>query len=102
MLSHQILIRYKQTHPELRPMMILLTDAAGNVSVSSLSPDEEAHRMAQKIRSDGIRSVVINMEDPILDSGLARALAAELGAPCHTFAQLKAHNLYKAVKRELS
>jgi len=100
-LSHQILLRYKRTHPELKPMMILLTDAAGNVSVSSLSPDEEAHRMAQKFRSDGIRSVVINMEDPVLDSGLARALAAELGAPCHTFATLKAHNLYRAVKREL-
>lgn len=101
LLSREVLLRYKRIHPELRPMMILLTDGAGNVSVTGLSPDEEARQAAHVIRNDKIRSVVINMEDPILDSGLARSLAEELGATCYTFAELQAATLYRTVKAEL-
>ena len=40
--------------------MILLTDGAGNVSMSeNLSPTEEAHRIARLIKEDNIKTVVI-------------------------------------------
>ena len=32
--------------------MILLTDGAGNVSMSRLPPQEEAHRIAEQIAED--------------------------------------------------
>ncbi len=32
------------------PLMILLTDGAGNVSMSKLPPQEEAHRLAEQYR----------------------------------------------------
>lgn len=101
MLSHHVLTRARQSHPELRPLMILLTDGAGNVSVSDLSPDEEAHRLAERIRRDRIHSVVINMESSTLECGLARKLADALGAPCYTVEALKAEKLYQTVKAEL-
>ncbi len=82
-------------------MMILLTDGAGNVSMSDLPPQEEAHLVADRIREEEIRSIVINMEHAAFDQGLAKALAGRLGAPCYTLHQLKAEHLYQAVRREL-
>jgi magnesium chelatase subunit D len=101
-LSHQILTRHLQTQPELRPIMVLLTDGAGNVSISNQPAQEEAHQIARNIQRDGIKSVVINMEHPSFDRGLAQALANELDAPCYTLSQLKAKTLYQTVKDELT
>ncbi len=100
-LSYQVLTRQMQAHPELRSIMILLTDGAGNVSMSNRPAQEEAHQIAARIREDNIKSVVINMEHPSFDRGLAQALADELDAPCYTLAQLKADTLYRTVKEEL-
>ena len=88
-------------HPDMMPMMILLTDGAGNVAITNLPPQEEAHRVADLFREAHIRGVVINMEHAAFDQGLARALAERLGAPCYTLRELKAENLYQTVKGEL-
>ncbi|HUM71829.1 MAG TPA: hypothetical protein PLK31_23630 [Chloroflexota bacterium] len=82
-------------------MMILLTDGAGNVSMSDLPPQVEAHQIADHIREIGVRSVVINMEHAAFDQGLARQLAERLDGPCHTLDDLRAETLYRAVLDEL-
>lgn len=91
----------KQTHPDVMPLMIILTDGAGNVSMGHLPPQEEAHKVADQIREADIRAVVINMEHAAFDQGLAQALADHLGGPCYTLTQLKAEHLYRTVRREL-
>ena len=100
-LAHQVMTRHMRINPEIMPLMILLTDGAGNVSVSNLPAQEEAHRAAQMIHEENIRSVVINMEHASFDRGLAQALAIELDAPCYALADLKADTLYQTVKDEL-
>jgi magnesium chelatase subunit D len=101
LLAHRVLIQQKRLHPEIMAMMILLTDGAGNVSVTDLPAQEEAHRVAKMIEEEGIRSVVINMEHASFDRGLAQALADELQGPCYTLHELKADTLYRTVKDEL-
>jgi magnesium chelatase subunit D len=101
MLAYKVFRQEAVTHPDVMPLMILLTDGAGNVSMSELPPQEEAHRMAERIRDHKTRSVVINMEHKAFDQGLARLLADKLGAPCHTLADLRAETLYRAVLEEL-
>jgi magnesium chelatase subunit D len=81
--------------------MILLTDGAGNVSMSDIPPQEEAHRIADQIKEAEIRNVTINMEHMAFDQGLAQQLADRLGGPCYTLNELKAAALYEAVKQEL-
>jgi len=83
------------------PLMILLTDGAGNVSMTNLPPQEEAHRIAMMIKDAGVRSVVINMEHAAFDQGLARLLAEKLDGPCHALAELRADTLYHTVLGEL-
>ncbi len=100
-LAQRVLLQQVRLHPEVMPMMILLTDGAGNVSMSDLPAQEEAHRVAKTIMEENIRSVVINMEHVSFDRGLAQALAEELNAPCYALHELKADTLYRTVKDEL-
>lgn len=100
-MAHEVFRRESYTHPDVMPLMILLTDGAGNVSMTDLPPQEEAHRIAQMIKEEKVRSVVINMEHAAFDQGLARMLADNLGAPCHTLEDLRADTLYQAVLDEL-
>ncbi len=100
-LAAKVFEQEKRSHPDVMPMMILLTDGAGNVAITDLAPQEEAHLASDQLREAHIRSVVINMEHVAFDQGLARGLAERLGAPCYTLRELKAESLYQTVKDEL-
>ncbi len=100
-LTFQVLEREKIMHPDVTPLVILLTDGAGNVSMGGMPPQEEAHRLAEQISEEKFRSVVINMEHAAFDQGLAQALAEHLKAPCYTINDLKAETLYQTVRGEM-
>lgn len=100
-LAYELFQQERIAHPDVLPLLILLTDGAGNVSMSHLPPQEEAHAIADLIHQANVRAVVINMEHAAFDQGLATGLADHLGGPCYTLAELKAENLYRTVRREL-
>lgn len=100
-LAHQVIQKERIVHPDVMPLIIVLTDGAGNVSMTTLPPQEEAHLMADQIAEDEIRSVVINMEHAAFDQGLAQGLAAHLDGPCYTLSELKAEALYQRVRAEM-
>lgn len=101
LLAHEVIKREKLSHPDVMPLIILLTDGAGNVSMGNLPPQEEAHLIADQIAEDKIRCVVINMEHAAFDQGLAQALAEHLHSPCYTLSELKAETLYQRVRQEM-
>lgn len=101
LLTHQVVQKERHVHPDVLPLVILLTDGAGNVSVGKLPPQDEAHRLAEQIAEDDIRSIVINMEHAAFDQGLAQALADHLRAPCYTLNEIKAETLYHTVRDEM-
>ena len=102
LLSYDVIKREITNQPDIMPMIILLTDGAGNVSISDdLSPQEEAHKIANLIKEENIRTVTINMEHAAFDQGLATKLAEKLGGPCYTLAQLKAETLLETVRKEM-
>ena len=100
-LAHQVIKQQSMVYPDVTPLMILLTDGAGNVAMGGLPPQDEAHKLAQRIAEEDIRSVVINMEHAAFDQGLAQGLADHLKAPCYTLHELKAETLYQAVREEM-
>jgi len=99
--SYELIHRELCQHPDLMPLMVLLTDGAGNVSFTNLPPQEEAYRIADMFPKAQIRSVVINMEQPVFDQGLARTLADHLNGTCYTLDELKAESLVVTVRGEL-
>ena len=101
LVAHDVITRELRQHPDLMPLMVLLTDGAGNVSLANKPPLEEAYRIAALFPPAHIRSIVINMEHELFDQGLARALAEHLDAPCYTLAELKAEALIRTVREEL-
>lgn len=100
-LAHQVLVRERARDREVMPLMIIVTDGAGNVSVTDLPPQEEATRVAAMIKKTDLRSVVINTEHEAFDRGLAQGLADTLGGPCYTLKQLRAEELYARVREEM-
>ncbi|MBK7215770.1 MAG: VWA domain-containing protein [Candidatus Promineofilum sp.] len=100
-LAYQVFRQEAYSHPDVLPLMILLTDGAGNVSMTDLPPQPEAHKIAELIAETDVRSVVINMEHAAFDQGLARLLAESLSAPCHTLEDLRADTLYRTVLDQL-
>ena len=100
--AYQVFAREVRQHPDLMPLMVLLTDGAGNVSMTSRPPQEEAYLVAEMFPQADIPSVVINMENEAFDQGLAQALARHLEAPCYSLAELKAEALLQTVRGELA
>jgi Mg-chelatase subunit ChlD len=100
-MAYEVLHTEKVLHPDVQPLLVVLTDGAGNVSMGHLPPQEEAHRIAQMIAFENIHCVVINMEYAAFDQGLAQALAEQLEAPCYSIGDIKAENLYHTVKQEI-
>ena len=100
-MAYQVLKREKTLHPDVLPLLIVLTDGAGNVALGTGSPQDEAHKIADQIAMEDVRSVVINMEHQAFDQGLANALAEHLDTPCYTLADLRSETLYRAVQNEI-
>jgi magnesium chelatase subunit ChlD-like protein len=102
LLTLDVLSHERFVHPDVEPLLIVLTDGAGNVSIGTLPPQEESYRFADLIAIDNTRSVVINMEHAAFDQGLAQQLANHLKAQCYGLSELKADILYHAVKQEMA
>jgi magnesium chelatase subunit D len=101
LLAFQVIEREQRQDSEIVPLMILLTDGAGNVSVTGMPPREEALMIAGLFGEKRIRAVVVNTEHETLDRGLARELADRLDAPCYSLVEIRAETLYETVRREL-
>jgi magnesium chelatase subunit ChlD-like protein len=101
LLAYETVRREKGLHPDVIPLIILLTDGAGNVSIGNEPPQEEAHRIARLIKTEDIRCVTINMEHVAFDQGLAAKLADQLGGPCYSLAQMRAETLLDTVRKEM-
>lgn len=101
LMAVDVLRREKQIHPDVQPLLIVLTDGAGNVSIGAMPPNEEAHHFAEIIAADKVKSLVINMEHAAFDQGLAQQLADHLEAPCFALSEMKAESLYHTVRQEM-
>lgn len=99
LMAYEVLMQEQLIHPDIEPLLIILTDGAGNVSLGPTPPQEEAYRFAEQIAARRFRSIVINMEHASFDQGLAQALADHLHAPCYTLHELKAENLLLTIQR---
>lgn len=100
-LAYRIIEREMLSQPDIVPLMIILTDGAGNVSMGNMPPQDEANYFAEQVQANGIKSVVINMEHASFDQGLAQRLADHLGGPCYALQELRADLLYRAVRQEM-
>lgn len=100
-LGYRVLMNALRHDSEAMPLMIVLTDGAGNVALTDRPASDEALALARFIRRSPIHSVVINMEHVSFDRGLAQKLAEALGAPCYRLRELKAAELVQTVRDQM-
>jgi magnesium chelatase subunit D len=96
----EILRSYLIKDPASRPIVIIITDGKANVALGSQKPVEETLTLASKMRLDKrIRYMVVDTEDTGLVSfGLAKQLAAAMGAQYSKIEDLRADQLLNIVK----
>jgi len=70
--------------------------------MGDMPPQLEAYRIAEQIAESDVKSIVVNMESPDYDKGLAQALADHLGGVCYNLAALHADSLLAMVRNELA
>ena len=90
----------RRRDPEVTPLVILLTDGNGNVSLTGRPAQEEAQHLASLLQCSNIRSVVIDFEHPATNVSAARKLAAALGGRCYSLPELRADVLVRTVLQE--
>ncbi len=100
-LAYEVVSRERLKDPDLRPLVVLLTDGAGNVPLYGGNPLEEAYTWARRLAREGIPALVINMEQPEFDRGLAQRLAWHLHAPCLTPLEWTPQYLAAQVRRRM-
>lgn len=101
LIAFNVIKASRRRDDETRPLMILLTDGAGNVSMTGMPAQEEALRLADLYKQAHIRTVTVNMEHQAFDRGLAQQLADALGGSCYNLPELRAESLLKTVQTEL-
>ena len=101
-MAWEVIAREKILHQDVQPLLIVLTDGAGNVPLVPGRPvAEEIKELAGMFANEKIHSVVINMEQKVFDSGLAQGLTEDMGAVCYTVDDLRGDTLYKTVQKEI-
>lgn len=101
LLGYRVLEQVRRREPEAMPLMVLITDGQGNVSMTDLSPQEESRRVAQQIGRRGIRCVVIDTEHKQFDRGLARKIAEAARGEYYHLSEIRAQALVRTVREQL-
>jgi len=79
-LARATILRALRKPRPLRPLLILVSDGRANAAPQGLDPWQAARTAAAAIRAEGWPSVVIDTEERRSGAGLARQIAAWLGA----------------------
>ena len=83
---------------EMEPVLILLTDGRANAVAEGDDPIASALKMAEKIREAKITALVIDTESGFIKLGLAKKLAAAMGASYYTLQNLSKDDIIHIVK----
>ena len=95
----QIIRQQRRKHPGVRPILVLLSDGEGNVSlVKGAAVLPELLQLAAHLRQDHLASVVIDAVHDPRKAGQLRLLADHLGAAYVKLAALKSRHLLRVLR----
>ncbi|HYS39183.1 MAG TPA: VWA domain-containing protein [Pseudonocardiaceae bacterium] len=88
--ARRVLATERLRDPCRRALLIVLTDGRATATSTGGDPVADAQRAAAFLAADGVASITVDCEHGPVRLGLAARLAAALGGPCLTLAQLSA------------
>lgn len=99
-LALTILCRLSKKDREMEPILVLVTDGRANAvdADGTDGPVESAIKMAEHIRKAKITSVVIDTEKDFIKLGIAKQIAAAMGASYYTLSDLSKESILRIVR----
>ncbi|WP_354642785.1 putative cobaltochelatase [Kitasatospora camelliae] len=97
--AHEVLRVERMRDPDRRPLLVVVTDGRATGGRDALT---QAHRSADLLAAQGLAAVVLDCESGPVRLGLARTLAARLGAPAVTLDELRAEGVASLVRHTRS
>jgi magnesium chelatase subunit D len=98
LLTRRVLAAERLRDPRRRALLIVLTDGRATATGAGGEPVSDALRAAGLLAGDGVASITVDCEHGPVRLGLAARLAAALGGPCLTLAQLSADQVAGVVR----
>jgi magnesium chelatase subunit D len=99
--GYELIKNEQRKNEDLLPILVLVSDGRTNAALRAGDPFLEAKEIGQRIRSEGIQTIVVDTEVDFIKLGLARELAACMNARYYRLEDLEADVLADAV-RDLS
>lgn len=101
-LGLDIIRRELRKDERLATLMVLVTDGKANVSIrKEAKPFEEAREIAAKIKSAGVKSIVIDTETGFVRLGRLPELSQGLGGKYYSLEDIKAETISTLVKEAI-
>ncbi|MCD7979386.1 MAG: VWA domain-containing protein [Fusobacterium sp.] len=83
---------------EVVPLIVFLSDGKGNFSASGKDPVKESLEMAEKIKNEGIRAIVIDTEEGFIKLEMAKTLSEVMKADYYKLENLRSEDMLKLIK----
>ncbi|CAK7009098.1 magnesium chelatase subunit D family protein [Fusobacterium varium] len=83
---------------EVVPLIVFLSDGKGNFSASGKDPIKESLEMAEKIKNEGIRAIVIDTEEGFIKLEMAKTLSEVMKAEYYKLENLRSEDMLKLIK----
>ena len=99
--GYEVIKRELRKNPNLLPMMVIITDGKGNVSINKdLKPKQELMEIASLIKErKNINSMVIDIEKSgLMSFSIAKELAENIGGEYIKIDDLKSESILKSIK----
>lgn len=99
--GYEVIKNEQRKNKDLLPILVLVSDGRTNAALMAGDPFTEALEMGRRIAGEGIQTIVVDTEVDFIKLGLAKQLAAAMGARYYRIEDLEADVLAEAV-RDLS
>lgn len=100
--SYQVLKADKIKNPDSLQYLILVSDGKANIPLKTDHPLQDAFDLGDKIRNEGIKTMVIDTENNYIEYGFAKELAEKMSSEYIKISQLSKTDVETSVKSLLN
>lgn len=99
--AYNIIKKELKKDEKVVPLILFLSDGKANYSISGKDPIKESLELAQKIKKENIRTIVIDTEKGFIKLEMAKTLSEALGAEYYKLENLKSEDMLKLIKNSI-
>ncbi len=96
-----VIKKEKLKNSKIKPVMVIISDGRGNVSIGNGNPFDEAKELCSEIRGLGILSVIIDTESGLIRLGRLAELSEVLGGKYYAMDDLSSDRIHDIIKSSL-